>query len=452
MRIGWLIFLLFSGLSAGQILAGPIAVEVMLPMTAVDIEGDRNIFANSFDYRNGQLFTAHVEPPESVGISGLNLLTVVRKGVRQLDGQWSWEAYTLDRHTLNDPWHTQASIALDQEGFVHVAYNMHNMPWQYSVSERPFDIVSLAFRGQSITLTDRMAVKLLNKTNFPSVGTADIPGNQITYPMFFSDSTGVLYLTYRFSLRPWAPWDQRAFAGAIAKFDMARREWKQIGGPVKFGFGVAERQQVSGSVKYRPFAFQDGYSVYLITLGFDERNGIHAFWSWRDRGAGMNTSRPSYAYSPDGIHFFRSDGQEYPLPIDIESVEVVAEIPPAQEFYAPKSVAVLPDGKPAVILHPISGGRTLVYFDTAAGRWSELELMPEGASEIVVDYFGRLWAFSSGLRVFMRPTIKEKWSDMGSIGENLCFPKVKYAAVERRFIVHAKTCDGAKVTIVSFRH
>ncbi len=429
--------------------AGEINTETMLPETVVDPEGDKNVFATGFDYRDGMLFTVHVEPASASGNPGVNLITVVRKGVRQPDGVWHWEKKIIEDHTILDPWHTQASIALDKQGYIHVAYNMHNMPWQYSVSEKPYDISNFKFRGQSVTLGEIETVKFQNKTSFPQIGSAAIPGNQVTYPMFFSDRHGDIYLTYRFALKPARHWGKRAFAGAIAKYDVVTQRWWPLGGA--FPISTADAVLFGGSQQatQTPFAFEDTYSVYLPTLAFDANNGMHIFLNWRPGGAGMDTINPSYAFSPDGERFFKSDGQAYKMPISLAQSDVIVR--PYEKFYAPKSVTVLANGSPAVVIQPLSGGRQLVTLDSINKHWNAPEAMPAAASEIVVDSQGSVWAFATGLRVFMRSANKVEWQEIGQISTGLCFPKVKYYPTESRFVIHAKTCDGQRATIISFR-
>lgn len=433
-------------------LAVQISVETILPGIEVDSEGDRNVFATPFDYRDGQVFTVHVEPSDGSGTDGVNLRTVVRHGTRQPDGYWKWVAKVLENRTIRDTWHTQASIALDKLGYVHVAYNMHNMPWQYSVSAEPLDISSFIFQGQSVSMDEIETVKFKNKTPFPRLDAAAIPGSQITYPMFFKDPVGDLYVTYRFALKPARSWEQRAFAGAVAKYDSKAKTWSPMGGSIQIERNDAVLAAGQSTATQYPFAFEDGYSVYLITLAFDEIGGMHAFWNWRPDGAGMETISPSYVFSPDGSRFMRSDGSAYRMPIQFKESDVITPHgAPKNYYYAPKSVAVLSNGEPAVVIQPLSGGRQLITLDRTTKRWRSPEPTPWGASEIIVDKQGRLWAFASGLKVFMRPAAGGAWEEIGEIGHNFCSPKPKYFPDESRFVVHAKSCDGRQVTIFTFR-
>ncbi len=454
MKPARLMLFLLGAAALPAVHAAPLATETILVNLPVDAEGDRNVFAIPFDYREGMLFTVHVEPPAGTGAGpgkeGMNLRTVIRKGQRQPDGSWRWQEKLIEPRTIFDPWHTQASIALDKLGHVHVAYNMHNMPWQYAVSSKPYDIEEFQFRGQPVSEDELAAVKFRNKTPFPELGSAAIPGNQITYPMFFSSRDGELYLTYRYALKPARSWSRRAFAGAIARYDAERKIWRQLGGPLTIDRDDARLPGAATTATQQPFAFEDGHSVYLITLGFDRDNGLHAFWNWRPGGAGMETIKPSYAWSRDQRTFLRSDGAEYPLPIGFRMAEAVAGSRDARQYYAPKSVAVMNDGSPLVILHPLEGGRQIFSYDRNKQRFTA-EPAPASASEIVVDREGRQWAFASGLRVFMRNRRDSAWEEIGQLGKELCYPKVRYIAGESRFVVHAKSCKSNLVGIYSFR-
>lgn len=440
---------LLLGLVATCASAAQMAYETVLSALPVDAQGDQTVFATPFDYRAGKVFTVHVEPPPQAS-NGANLQTVVRKGTRQADARWTWESQVIESRTLLDPWHTQASIALDKTGRVHVAYNMHNMPWQYAVSAAAYSIDTFEFRGQAITQAELNTVKFENRTPFPHLGTGAIPGTQITYPMFFKDRADELYVTYRFALKPARAWALRAFGAGVARYDTPTGQWQALGGPVPINSQDATLPAGQSQATQTAFAYQDGYTAYLPTLGFGPDNALHVFWNWREGEAGMDTTRPSYATSADGRHFFNTDGSTLALPADYQR-SVSIEGPPALgRFYAVKSVALASDGSPMVIVQSLNGDRQLWRRQAATGRFT-MEPSPLGASVLVVDKQGREWAFATGLRVLMRPHAGARWQDMGEIGSNLCGPAVQYYPSESRFVVHAKSCDGRLAHLFSFR-
>ena len=121
----------------------------------------------------------------------MDLHTILRQGTQDESGEWQWQTTLIEDRTIYDSWHNAPSVAVDRNGFVHVVYNMHNFPWQYKRSENPHDIDSMLFRGQAVTMAEIERTKFENKTTFPTLGTAEIPGNQITYPAFFRTITTI---------------------------------------------------------------------------------------------------------------------------------------------------------------------------------------------------------------------------------------------------------------------
>lgn len=423
--------------------------EVILKKHKIHNAGDTNTFASQFAYRDGKIFVVHVEPPIFAPENGLNLLTVLRKGVRQPDGTWSWESRVIEERTIFDPWHTQASIGLDSKGYIHVAYNMHNMPWQYSVSEQPFNISSFKFRGQKISDDQLSAVKFQNKTTFPDIGAAAIAGNQVTYPAFFNDRNNKLYITYRYALRPAREWVNRDYAAGIASYDSQSGQWNQIGGNISISSKDANIPIGKTSAVQKPFLFSSGYTPYHPTLSFDSDNRMHIFWTWRKGGAGADTSHPSYAYSPDGENFFSLAGIALKLPIASSAVETFI-YRDNRKFYSPIYAAINENNNPLVIFQPVSGGRELSTLDVESAT-VKTEETPASSTSILIDKIGRQWTFATGIRVFMRNDEKSSWNFMGSIDNDLCSPKAKYYPSESRFIIHAKSCSTGDVSIFSFR-
>ena len=85
-----------------------------------------NSFATPLAYYQGSVYVISVEPPLGNN-NGINLRTIIRKGSER-QGRWQWESAIIDEATLDDMYHTQASVAIDKDGYLHVVYNMHNMP------------------------------------------------------------------------------------------------------------------------------------------------------------------------------------------------------------------------------------------------------------------------------------------------------------------------------------
>ena len=423
--------------------------SVSLPVFEVS-KSNMNVFSTPVAYYDGEVYVVNVEPATGPN-NGINLRTVVRKGKQVAKNQWAWETYVLDGATLDDPYHTQPSIAVDKAGYVHVAFNMHNMPWQYAVSTRPKDISSFVFRGEEVSSKERYAVQILNKTSFPSIGRAAIPGNQITYPAFFYDRNKDLFVTYRFATRPKRLFDERGFAGGIARYDVTTKLWVAIGGNLAVSSDDADLPKGVKSASVKAFAYTDKWSVYLIRLAFDRSNHMHATWTWRENGAGRDTSNPTYAFSPDGGRkFLRSDGTMYSLPIDVKSADVMMGKEYINKFDASTSVIADPSGKPFAVVQHVSG-RFLVNHD--GDNWSSPEIMPFGADVLLIDDDGTQWAFASEPMVLRRDKGDSAWTAVyrDRDREQFFYAKVFPVTYENMFIIYALNRDFTKVKIIMLK-
>ena len=450
-RSGVKFWLIIHLLCTATAFAGPI--EVVLPPLEVS-KANVNVFSKPIAYHKGRIYTVNVEPALDIN-NGLNLRTVVRTGKRNQAGYWQWEHYVLEPGTLDDPYHTQASIAVDRDGFVHVAYNMHNMPWQYAVTRRPGDITDFEFRGRPLSLKDKITVKHLNKTPFPSTGKSFIPGNQVTYPAFFYDRNRDLYISYRFALRPMRPFKDRWFSGGIAKYDTRTKAWHPMGGRVTITQNDAKLSGGSNNADIAVFAVSDRWTVYLPRLAFGPNNEMHVSWTWRKGVAGADVTHPSYAISADnGVTFHRSDGTAYQMPISVEKSGLFVEGNPSDKYYALTDIAVNADNIPNIVFSIVGISPHLTYFNKLKNRWEEPKRSPFGATDIEFDSHGRLWAFASGQTISLRESNSGPWkrvyAEEGSVNR-YGYPKVLVVPEEEMFLAHYQSTDLTKVKIVSVK-
>ena len=111
----------------------------------------RNLFSTPVGLCGDKLVVASVEEGSRFAN---RLVTVVRLGTRSEAGTWQWQRTVLEERTLPDITHTQPSVGIDSRQHVHVAYNMHNMPWQYVRSRTPCSIDDFEFRGVAMSDAD----------------------------------------------------------------------------------------------------------------------------------------------------------------------------------------------------------------------------------------------------------------------------------------------------------
>lgn len=420
--------------------AGGVRVATILRDQPVSQHGI-NLFATPLALCGGSVVVVSVEE----GARSDRLQTVVRLGARDSGDSWRWQQATVDDRTLIDDYHTQPSVGIDKHSRIHVAYNMHNMPWQYVVAREPCRIDAFEFHGEAISDEQLRQVTQYNRTPFPGAGRGAIPGNQVTYPAFFNDRNGELYVTYRYAVRPARAWRDRAFAAAIARLDATTDEWLPVGGIVARRVGDVE--EVQRALDTKPFAWQPGWTVYPPRLWFDARNAMHVTWTWREEQAGTDTTHPSYAMRPaDSGTLQRADGASYTLPISLADAGRIAAAAVGERVYATTSVTTSL-ATPMVVLQPVSGERVLMEYDSSTQQWRSQGASPYGASSVLCDDDGTCWAYASGPRVLVRKHRTDPWrlvyEDRG-----YCDPKPLHDMRTGRHLLHVTRCDQRAITVL----
>ncbi len=441
----------------GEYLGGGLTrVLDALPVSASQLHVQQTPIAN----REGAVYIANIEPGDEGDTDDINLHTVLRKGVRGDDKQWSWTSSVVDTRTLFDAWHTAPAIGLDRSGRIHIAYNMHNLPWQYKRSRQPGDIDSLEFHGQNVSMEDLRQFRYFGKTSYPGAGTAGIPGNQITYPAFYNDRDGELYITYRFAARPALRFKQRTMSGGIARFDMQQDQWTAIGarfdgidtGGVDVDEVIADGAEAgiakddSDRLGRTPaFAGKSGWTVYHPRLTFGPGNQMNVNWFWRRGIAGTKLSRPCFLRSTDRLNFKTMEGERVDLPVPPEACGNM-RVADETEHYSVGNSTVSSDGTPYILLSPDGRSREIHHFSD--GAWTH-EKSPRNATEIFFDHKDRLWAIASGLRISRREKDSEQWvSVYEPRGEtDDCIPRVSLNAGKTIAWLYSLGCERSEVSV-----
>jgi len=402
------------------------------------------------DTQHGYVYTANIEHGANGDENSTNLHTVVRQGVQNDDGSWSWSQTLVEDRTVHNQWHTAPSVVADTEGYVHVAYNMHNYPWQYKRSQTPHSIDDFEFRGQAITKAEIDRSKFENKTSFQTNGHADIPGNQITYPAFFKDRNRNIYATYRFAAKPRRSFEQRTMSGGIASYDTQLKSWRAIGGQLQVTEGTDYTAHADAPSAPTSLASDTGWTVYHPRLMFGPGNELHVNWFFRNGIAGAELSKPCYAKSMDTYAFTDAAGSSITLPRNSDDCGNVGYAN-SQSFYSVGNSAMDASGKPHIVLSPIGGVRQIVSYDNNSGQWTR-EDTPNNATEIFFDAYDNLWAIATGIRVMVRLSGSSDWNTVYTDpdGGN-CFPKVSVNETGDTAFVHTHACDQKSVTIYGVR-
>ena len=442
--------LLELGFASRQISIGDQVGDVQKILSNLPVSSSQlNVQQSPVDTAHGYVYTANIEHGPNGDVKGTDLHTFLRKGMQSADGSWSWEKKLIEDRTIHDPWHTAPSVGIDKLGAIHVAYNLHNFPWQYKRSKKPHDMDSLEFKGQSVSIEEIRRTFEENKTNFPTLGEAEIPGNQITYPAFFKDLNNDLYLTYRFAATPKQGFKDRTMSSGIAVFNSEASVWAPIGKALSLDSSDYQPHADSPATAVS-FAGKRGWTSYLPRLSFGRNNRMHVQWFWRSGIAGTQLTRPCLYSTDDRVEFFDITGGEVMLPALPDNCGNLG-YGDDQEFYSIGTTAADSAGNPYVLLSPTSGSRKILHYDSAVRSWVR-EDAPSGATEIFFDVYDNLWAISAGIKIFKRNKGETNWDNLYDEGsKTFCYPRSKLNEDKSLAFIHTQSCDTTKITIYGVR-
>jgi len=221
----------------------------------------------------------------------------VMLGKRKL-GQENWELKrTVYKGNVNDA-HNSISIAVDGNGYLHMAWDHHNHPLRYVQGKEPL----------SLELTEKM----------PMTGKHE---NKLSYPEFYHLPNGDLLFFYR---------DGGSGNGnlVIKRYDVAAKQWN-----------IVQTNLIDGEGK------RNAYWQACV----DPNGVIHVSWVWRESPDVASNHDMSYAKSNDGGKTWqKSTGEMYQLPIRLSTAELVCVIPQNSELINQTSMTTDVDGNPII--------------------------------------------------------------------------------------------------------
>ena len=200
-------------------------------------------------------------------------------GQRQLDStEWTLACVSEDRNDVWDP-HNDLVMAVDDDGFVHVAGDMHSDPLKYYRTTEPLDVTTFE-------RIDQMA------------------GNRedhVTYPRFFRGPDGELLFEYRDGYSGAGDWMYNVY-------DTSTQKWSRLLDEPLLYFGKR-----ASAYKQGPTIGPDGY--------------YHLVWCLRDNGAAQTNHDLYYARSKDLQNWENSRGDEISIPIGYHFGELIDPVP-----------------------------------------------------------------------------------------------------------------------------
>jgi hypothetical protein len=218
-------------------------------------------------------------------------------GKRKMN-ETKWELRTTQYKGNVSDAHNCISIAVDGEGFLHLAWDHHNSILRYCKSVSPL----------SLDLTECIAM----------IGNAE---QKVSYPEFYLQPSGGLLFFYR---------DGGSGNGnlVINSYDPSTKQWKRL-----------QHNLIDGEGKRNAY-----WQACIDAKGF-----IHISWVWRENPDVASNHDMSYAISKDGGQtWMSSSGKMYTMPIRMATAEKIAVIPQSSELINQTSMCTDTKGNPIV--------------------------------------------------------------------------------------------------------
>lgn len=290
-----------------------------MQIEAVDTVSDRNVAAwwspivhNAAD---GSTYVAYLKadaPRDEVWVA-------------RRDSGGEWTHANTGAEAVYDPGHTQASIALDGNGRLHVFSGMHGGSIQYRRSNAAHSVTG-------------------GFTN--NLQPAAFAGGDYTYPNLTTTPDGDVWMIIRDNRR-----------GRLFRYDHVQQQWS----------GVST------------FAAQSGTTVYPDQVFAGPDGDLHLVWEWAAGQPQASRHYGSYArYAPDTGTFYRADGAAYApgsLPLTTATSDVFQPLEGAETFafgvhgVQSAKMALDDQGRP-VIAYSYSTDGSAESYEHRLARWT----------------------------------------------------------------------------------
>lgn len=213
---------------------------------------------NAITTHANQQYISYYDPDKSVVLGKRNL------------GSSQWEIKKTSLKGNPKDAHNAISIAIDGDGYLHMAWNHHNVPLQYQKSPT----------SQTLTLTPAKMI-----------GTHE---NRVTYPEFHNLPNGNLLFLYR---------DGSSGNGnlVVNLYETKKKKWRRLHDSLIDGEGKRN-------------------AYWQATV--DTKGVVHLSWVWRESPDVASNHDILYSRSYDsGYTWVRSDDTPYTLPIKAQNAE-----------------------------------------------------------------------------------------------------------------------------------
>ena len=198
------------------------------------------------------------------------------------DGAWSRVSLAaVAGNALEAPFaeddHNTINIAVDADGYIHVAGNHHDVPLRYIRSANPDDLSSWVEPGMTGSNED-----------------------SVTYPQFVKMRDGTLLFFYRNGVSG----DGNTY---LNRYNPDTQTWQALHAPLIDGNATSE-------------------NAYLWHIAVDADDAIHIVWCWRGTGDRDTNNDLCYAVSRDaGDTWEKTNGSSYTIPITHASADLILD-------------------------------------------------------------------------------------------------------------------------------
>jgi hypothetical protein len=234
--------------------------------------------------------------------------------------------------------HNTASLVVDGDGYLHVAWDHHGSPLNYARGMSP----------GSLDLGPRE----------PMTGRLE---SRVTYPSFFRLSDGGLLFLYR---------DGGSGRGNVAlnRYDLKERRWRQVHANLVDGEGAR--------------------SAY-VSATLDVHGVLHLAWNWRETPDVATNHDLCYARSADGgLTWTSSEGRALALPITAANAEYAVRVPQKSQLMNPPAVTADELGRPYLTSYWSPEGSRIPQFHLVRHDGRGWRVIPVGRRTTVFSLQG----------------------------------------------------------------
>ncbi len=247
---------------------------------------------------------------------------------------------------VNDA-HNHISLAVDGDGYVHIAWDHHNSQLKYAQSVAPG---SLQLKAVAMLARPGKEAEALEAS--------------VTYPQFYRLNNGGLLFAYR---------DGGSGHGNLVlnRYDLQRKSWQRLHSSLIDGEG--ERS-----------AYWD--------MTIDKNSVLHLAWIWRDTPDVASNHDIAYARSLDNGQTWQDlSGQTYQLPINAANAKLAKRIPTQHKLMNPPVVAADAQSNPFIASYwadtPSAKPSYHIVYARDKQHWRELNA-PEPAGNFELGGLG----------------------------------------------------------------